>query len=374
MGTHWQCNMEISFKKMRIIYLILFLSLIACSRKESSSTVASSEPTKNQNTLSFYKDSANMERYQTFDEYSMSGKGRATDSPFVYVGKRNDSIFVFSSNKNDSVRLYLKQNNNVWYSHMEYDMWKKEVFVPTKDKLSKIARTYDRFFYNDTILEVETGYISGKQYQQLYIKSKNNLYCIRNYNNIDCSRIAALRQIVNKLILSNDKRVSKYTLKEENNRYIYEGEKSSDSYSYDRKAYGLWGIQPGIEETCLYGGIDIREYADNMEGYQQDNSDHIYEIADEMPTFPGGNSKFYEFVRNNRDGSLLLNDNRPNRVIIEVIIEKDGSIANAKVVKSIDLSHDNDALRIIRNMPKWTPAKLNGKTIRHKMLIPISYK
>ena len=369
-------------KKMIIIYPILFLSLIACSRKESKFPVDSSEQKKdsitqminaNQSNLSIYKDSANMERYQTFDEYNMLGKGRAAYSPFVYVRKSNDSIVVFSSNRNDSVRLYVKLNNDVWYSHMEYDMWKKENYIPSKDKLSKIARTYDRFFFNDTILEVETGYISGKAHQQLFIKTKNDLYCIRNINNIDCSNYTALRQTVNKLIFSNDKRVLKYTLREEKSRYVYEGVNSSDSFSYDRKAYGLWGIQPGIEETCLYGGIDIREYADNMERYQQVNSGHIYEIADEAPEFPGGNSKFYEFVKNNRDGSLLQNDNKPSRVILEVIIEKDGRITNAKVVKSIDSSHDNDALRIIRKMPKWTPAKQNGNTVRFKMLIPISY-
>ena len=55
-------------------------------------------------------------------------------------------------------------------------------------------------------------------------------------------------------------------------------------------------------------------------------------------------------------------------------LEKDGSITNAKVVSSIDSIHDNDALYIIKTMPRWVPAKLNGKTIRCKMLIPISYK
>ena len=103
-----------------------------------------------------------MERYQTFDECTMAGKGRATYSPFVYVKKQNDSIIVFSSNANDSVRLYIKLYNDVWYSHMEYDTWKKENYTPTKDKLSKMARTYDRFFFNDTILEVKTAVMDDK--------------------------------------------------------------------------------------------------------------------------------------------------------------------------------------------------------------------
>lgn len=368
---------------MKIIYSILFLSLIACSRKESKFAVASLKHTDSvvsraentaQNSLTFYKDSAHAERYQTFDECTMSGKGRAINTPFVYVKKQNDSIFVFSSNANDSVRLYVKIGNNLWYSHMEYDMWKKENHIPTKDKLSKTARTYDRFFFNDSILEVETDYVSGKRYRQLFIKYKNNLYCIKNIDEIDCSKIANLRAKVNNLILSNDKRVNRYTLREEKERYVYEGRAKNDSYSYERKAYGLWGIQPGIEETYLYCGIDIREYSDNLESYQHNNPDKIYELADEMPQYPDGISEFYVFVKTNRNDSLLFYDNKPHRVILEVVIEKDGRITNAKVVNSIDSMHDNDALRIIGKMPKWIPAKLNGNTVRFKMLIPISYK
>jgi TonB family protein len=369
---------------MKIIYSILFLSLFACSWKGNGFSAASLKHTNdyvsqiedtNQKGLTvIYKDSAQMERYQTFDECTMTGKGLATCSPFVYVKKQNDSIYVFSSNTNDSIRLYIKLYNNVWYSHMEYDMWKKKDYIPTKDKLSKIARTYDRFFFNDTILEIKTGYIAGKQYHELIVKCKNNLYYIRNINVFNYSKITDLRRIVNNLISSTDKCANKYTLREEKERYVYEGENKSDSYSYERKAYGLWGIQPGIEETNLYCGIDIREYSDNLERYQHNNSDKIYEVADEMPQYPDGLSKFNEFVKTNRNDSLLFNDSKPHRVILEIVIEKDGRITNAKVVNSIDYAHDNDALSIISNMPKWIPAKQNGNIIRCKMLIPISYK
>jgi hypothetical protein len=257
---------------------------------------------------------------------------------------------------------------------MEYDMQKKMIFIPTKEKTSKTARTYDRFFFNDTILEVKTSYIEEKQYHQLFIKCKDNLYCVRNIDTLGYSNIMDLRIMINNLILSNDKRVSKYTLREEKDRYVYEGENNGDNYFFERKAYGLWGLQPGIEESNLYNGIDIREYSDNLATYQHNNSDVVYELADVMPQYPGGTKKFYDFVKKHRNNSLLYNDNRTHRVIIEVVVEKDGCITNVKVLNSIDYAHDNDALSIIREMPKWIPAKLNGKIIRCKMLIPISYK
>lgn len=359
-----------------ILFLMVFFgimnnSTVDTSIKANDNVLQMSNGT--QNSLTSYEDSAYVERYQTFDEYTLSGKGLPIDSPFVYVKKHNDSIIVYSSNKNDSVRVYKKLNNNVWYSHMEYDMWKKDDFIPNKEETSKTARTYDRYFFNDTILEIETDYILGKQYHQLYLKNKNDLYHIRNIDQLNYSSIDDLRRVANNLLLSIDKRVKKYTLREKKDQFVYQGVKANDNFTYERKAYGLWGIQPGIEETYLYGGIDIREYADHLKRYQHDNSDMVFEEADEYPEFPGGTGKFYEFVENNRDSSLLLNDNKARRVIIEMIIEKDGRISSPKVRKSLDLSHDNDALKITRSMPPWTPAKLNGKNVRFKMLIPISY-
>ena len=88
---------------MKIIYSILFLSLFACSRKGNNFSAASFnltddivsqiENTSQNGLTDIYKDSTQMERYQTFDECTMAGKGRATYSPFVYVKKQNDSIY-----------------------------------------------------------------------------------------------------------------------------------------------------------------------------------------------------------------------------------------------------------------------------------------
>lgn len=367
---------------MRNVYFILLLSFIACSHKGGNYTKDSSNQRNdlilqisNSNGIFLsLKDTVNMKRYQTFDECTMSGNGRAIKSPFVYVKKQNDSILVCSSDPNDSVRIYVRLNNGVWYSHMEYDIWKKKDYIPSKSELSTLARVYDRYFYNDTILELKTSYISERQYHEIFIKCMNHLYHIRNADHLNCSQINELRKHVNQLINTHDKCVTKYMIREEKEHYTYEAENNGEDFSYERKAYGLWGIQPGIEECHLYNGIDIRKYSDNLYRHQLNNTDYIYEYADEAPHFPGGTNKFYEFVNNHRNSSLLCDVNKPFRVIVEIVVEKDGLVTNAKIVKSIDSQHDNDALRIIEGMPKWSPAKLNGKSIRYKMLIPISYR
>jgi hypothetical protein len=364
---------------MKYVIVFIVVILISCSRKGDISAVDiqkndfehTSQIIKDTTgRVSLEKDTVNAKRYQTFDEYTMSGKGKATRSPFVYVRQWKDSILVFSSNKNDSARLYIKQNADIWYSHMEYDMWKKQDYIPSKDGLSRPARTYDRFFYNDTIIELETSYICNQQYQRLYIKSRNNLYVVHDVKNVNGNDISELRRKVNSILLS---KVPQYTLKEENEKYIYEGKRDEVLYSYDKKAYGIWGIQPGVEETFLYEGIDVREYSDNLDSFQRNNPNHVYDVVDEMPSFPTGFNGLQDYIRKNRATSLLVNDAKPHRVVIEVVIEKDGSITNTKIAKSIDSLHDEDALRIVGEMPKWIPAKQNDKTVRCKMLIPVSY-
>ena len=369
------------YKQMKYIFYFIAVVLISCSKKGGNSFVAAPKNTY-EHTLqlkkntdgrtSLDKDTVNTKCYQTFDEYTMSGKGLAKRSPFVYVRKWNDSILVVSSDKNDSARLYTKLNSMIWYSHMEYDMWKKHDYVLPKDGLSRPARTYDRFFYNDTILELETMYIGKQQYQRIYIKSNKNLYFINNIQNVNSSNFPEIRRTVNSILLS--KNAPNYLLKEYSQKYIYEGKMDGNNYSYDKKAYGFWGIQPGIEETFLYEGIDAREYSDNLESFQRDNQNFVYNLADEMPAFPTGFNGLKAYIRKNRETSLLVYDVKPDRVIIEVVIEKDGSITNSKIVTSIDPLHDEDALRIVGKMPKWIPARQNGKIVRCKVHIPISYR
>lgn len=369
---------------MKYVISILTTILFSCAQKGGNNSVAHpntncshTSQVKREITegMSLYRDTAYTKCYQTFDEFTMSGKGQVTRSPFVYVRKWNDSILVYSSNKNDSVRLYIKQNSNIWYSHMEYDMWKKRDYVQTKDRLSRPARTYDRFFYNDTIIEIETTFMRRQQYQRLFIKGRKNLFVVNHVMNLKCcDDVSEFRRIVNRILLSKKEEVLQYSLKATNEKFFYEGRIGGNSYSYDKKAYGLWGIQPGIEEAFLYEGIDIREYSNNLEDFQRINPDHIYDVVDEMPQYPSGFNGLQDFIRENRVTSLLANVTKPYRVVLEAVVEKDGNITNIKIIKSIDLLHDEDAIRIIRKMPKWTPAKQNGKIVRCKILIPISYK
>lgn len=92
------------------------------------------------------------------------------------------------------------------------------------------------------------------------------------------------------------------------------------------------------------------------------------------PEYPGGFEKLFEFIADNLrwpgdDDSCIQ-----GRVVVLFTVEKDGSLSDIKVAKSLDPLFDKEAVRVVKSMPKWKPGKLNGKPVRTKFFIPISFR
>ena len=62
------------------------------------------------------------------------------------------------------------------------------------------------------------------------------------------------------------------------------------------------------------------------------------------------------------------------RVIVQFVVEKNGTISETKVVKSVDALLDNEALRVVKMMPKWQPGKQNGEAVRVKYVLPVTFR
>ena len=97
--------------------------------------------------------------------------------------------------------------------------------------------------------------------------------------------------------------------------------------------------------------------------------------VDEKPSFPGGESAMKSYLNSNVKYSDVAQENGvQGRVIVESIIEKDGSMSDVKVIRSVDPSLDREALRVVKAMPKWTPAKLKGIPVRTKCTTPVVFR
>lgn len=100
----------------------------------------------------------------------------------------------------------------------------------------------------------------------------------------------------------------------------------------------------------------------------------VFDVVEEMPQYPGGAEALLEFLNNNvQYPEEAEKAGIQGRVIATFVVEKDGSVSNAKVVKSVDPLLDAEALRVISAMPKWKPGKQNGQVVRVKYTVPLSF-
>lgn len=100
-----------------------------------------------------------------------------------------------------------------------------------------------------------------------------------------------------------------------------------------------------------------------------------FEIVEQMPEYPGGESAMFEFLMANlKYPKSCFDDKIQGRVLVTFVVEKDGSITDTEVLKSVNPDLDAEALRVINSMPAWTPGKQKGQTVRVKFTIPVIFK
>ncbi|MBQ9679002.1 MAG: energy transducer TonB [Prevotella sp.] len=101
----------------------------------------------------------------------------------------------------------------------------------------------------------------------------------------------------------------------------------------------------------------------------------VYDVVDVMPSFPGGMDGLFQYLSQNIVYPPVCEENGvQGRVICSFIVETDGSISNVKVEKTVDPNIDREAVRLIKQMPKWTPGKLNGSVVRVKYTVPVTFR
>jgi len=108
---------------------------------------------------------------------------------------------------------------------------------------------------------------------------------------------------------------------------------------------------------------------------EEGDEGEVFQVVEQMPEFPGGMEKLMEYLSKNiKYPSMAQENNIQGRVIVEFVVNKDGSIVEPKVMRSVDTSLDNEAMRVIKSMPKWTPGKQRGKAVRVRYTVPVLFR
>lgn len=104
-------------------------------------------------------------------------------------------------------------------------------------------------------------------------------------------------------------------------------------------------------------------------------SNKVFDIVEEMPSFPGGQGALMSFLSSNIKYPVVAQENGvQGRVIVGFVVERDGSITDVKVMRSVDPSLDREAQRVVKAMPKWKPGKQNGSAVRVKYTVPVVFR
>lgn len=101
----------------------------------------------------------------------------------------------------------------------------------------------------------------------------------------------------------------------------------------------------------------------------------IFQVVEQMPEFPGGMQALMAYLSKNIKYPSVAQDNGiQGRVLVSFVVNKDGSIVDPEVIKSVDAALDKEAMRVIKAMPKWNPGKQRGKPVRVKYTVPVLFR
>lgn len=101
----------------------------------------------------------------------------------------------------------------------------------------------------------------------------------------------------------------------------------------------------------------------------------VFDVVEVMPSFPGGPAALMKYLSESIKYPVVAQENGvQGRVVISFVVEKDGSITDVKVAKSVDPSLDREAQRVVKAMPHWIPGKQNGSAVRVKYNVPVAFR
>ena len=135
-----------------------------------------------------------------------------------------------------------------------------------------------------------------------------------------------------------------------------------------------------IEETIIASDEDMGEVVEitNIENVvveEPEKEEEIFQVVEAMPEFPGGTAELMKWLQKNiKYPSISQENGVQGRVIVQFVVNRDGSIVDPVVLRSVDPYLDKEALRVVSAMPKWKPGEQRGKTVRVKFTLPIQFR
>ena len=134
-------------------------------------------------------------------------------------------------------------------------------------------------------------------------------------------------------------------------------------------------VKPQTQKSPRQKSATAAKVMQTENAQRQEKSNKVYDAVEVPPSFPGGPEAMLSWIYDHINYPPIAQENNiSGRVVVQIIVEKDGSVSNVNVVRSIDPSLDREAVRVVSSMPKWTPGKVKGSPVRVRYTLPVAFK
>ena len=121
--------------------------------------------------------------------------------------------------------------------------------------------------------------------------------------------------------------------------------------------------------------VNGQDIADIKENVTQEVEEKVWEVIEQMPQFPGGESELLSFIAKSIRYPVIAQENGiQGRVILRFVVSKTGVVSNVEVLRSLDSACDKEAVRVVKTLPNWIPGKQNGVTVPVYYTLPITFR
>ena len=134
-------------------------------------------------------------------------------------------------------------------------------------------------------------------------------------------------------------------------------------------------VKPQTQKSPQQKSATAAKVMQTENAQRQEKSNKVYDAVEVPPSFPGGSGAMLSWIHDHiKYPPIAMKNDISGRVVVQLIVEKDGSVSNVNVVRSIDPSLDREAVRVVSSMPKWTPGKVKGSPVRVRYTLPVAFK
>ena len=147
--------------------------------------------------------------------------------------------------------------------------------------------------------------------------------------------------------------------------------KSQDELAQTNTAIGAFDVKGNDEAE----GEVLKAKEVVVDEKPKEEETKVFDVVEVMPQFPGGDAELMKYLNTHIKYPAIAEENGvQGRVVCTFVVERDGSITDVKVMKSVDPSLDKEAIRVLKSMPKWIPGKQNGSAVRVKFTVPVTFR